>query len=150
MHLDLAVAPRRQAETAFFADDGEAEAASDGIPRVRLEGLTEFELATLGGLLAGSFEPRLALDGDCPEDIVSECDPGLTRALAALAGPDLSALAIRWGHALADASPATPTRERLESALAVLRELASTAMARRHALLYTQELDQAFDDPDLD
>lgn len=141
MHLDLAVAPRAQAEAAFFDDQAHDGGETDSIPRIRLEGLTEFELAALGALLKGSYEPRLALDGEYPEDVVSECDPSLTQTLAQTAPGALAALAQEWFDCLAGISPAGPSLQRLTSALEALLELALTAITRRHALLYTQQLD---------
>lgn len=148
MHLDLAVAPRKAAEAAFFDDAGDG--GDDGIPRVRLENLSEFELAHLAIALTGSFEPRLALDGDCPEDIVSEADPAFVATLAALPADQRLALLTAWAAALdaAGSLPADP--ERLPTALAALQELAALAAERRHSLLYTQAMDDYPLDPDLD
>lgn len=148
MHLDLVVAHRKAAEAAFF-DDQEAPEGDD-IPRISLEGFSEFELAHLAILLTGQFEPRLALDGDYPEDIVSEADPALTPALAALTDLDAVPLLARWHAALGGEGATTPDPARLATALDTLRELASLAIARRHVLLYTQSLDEHILDPDLD
>lgn len=146
MHLDLAVAPRKSAEAAFFDDGGD----EDGIPRIRLEGLSEFELAHLAFQLIGQFEPRLALDGDCPEDIVSEADPRFVAALAALPADQGPSLLAGWAAALhtAGSPPADP--DRLPTALSALQELSAVAASRRHSLLYTQGLDDYALDPDLD
>lgn len=146
MHLDLAVAPRKAAEAAFFGEDG----AEDDIPRIRLEGLSELELAHLAIQLAGHFEPRLALDGDCPEDIVSEADPRFVAALAKLPSARRTSLLADWAAALeaADSLPTDP--DRLPTALQALEELAAIAVRRRHGLLYTQSLDDYSLDPDLD
>lgn len=146
MHLDLAIAPRKSAEAAFF----EGFEAEDEIPRIRLEGLSEFELAHLAIALTGRFEPRLALDGDCPEDIVSEADPDFVRALAALSADRYRPLLDDWRAALAAAGSLPADPERLPSALAALQELAVLAEKRRHNLLYTQSLDDYLLDPDLD
>jgi hypothetical protein len=146
MHLDLAVATRKSAEAAFF-DDGEGE---DDIPRVRLEGLSEFELAHLAIQLTGQFEPRLALDGDCPEDIVSEADPRFVAALAALSADQRPTLVARWAAALEATGDLPADPDRLPTALAALQELAALATIRRHSLLYTQSLDGYTLDPELD
>jgi len=146
MHLDLAVAPRKSAEAAFFDDGGD----EDDIPRIRLEGLSEFELAHLAIQLTGQFEPRLALDSDYPEDIVSEADPRFVAALAALSADQVPGLLATWTAALkaAGSLPADPHRP--STALAALQELAALASERRHSLLYTQGLDDGSFDPDLD
>ncbi|MBL8438771.1 MAG: hypothetical protein JNM61_11280 [Zoogloeaceae bacterium] len=145
MHLDLAVAPRRAAEAAFF-DDGAGE-GDDGIPRVRLEDISELALAQLSVVLTGGYEPRAVLDADHPDDIVSEADSRFVKALAALDGAGRDALLQRWRAALdhMGALPAEPTRP--ATALAVLHELAGLAAQHRHALLYTQHIDG--EDPDL-
>jgi hypothetical protein len=148
MHLDLAVAPRQAAEAAFFAD-GEAE-SDDDIPRIRLEGLSEFELAHLAMALVGQFEPRLALDGDCPEDIVSEADPRFVAALAALSPDRIPALLAAWAAALEAAASLPADPRRLPTAITALQELAALAARRRHGLLYTQSLDDYSLDPELD
>lgn len=147
MHLDLAVAPHKAAEAAFFATDDDAP---DAIPRIRLEGLTEFELAHLAIVLVQQFEPRLALDGDCPEDIVSEADPLFVRALAAQPPDALPPLAAQWEQALQATGDAIPDRSRLETALVALTELSVLATQRRHALLYTQQLENYPLAPELD
>lgn len=146
MHLDLAVAPRKSAEAAFF-DDGGGE---DDIPRIRLDAFSEFELAHLAIALTGQFEPRLALDGDHPDDIVSEADPRFVAALAALPAAEAPPRLAAWTAALeaAGALPADP--ERLPTALAALQELAALAVSRRHSLLYTQSVDDESFDPELD
>jgi len=146
MHLDLAVAPRKAAEAAFFGEDD----AEDDIPRIRLEGLSEFELAHLAILLAGDFEPRLALDGDCPEDIVSEADPRFVAALAKLPADRRTSLLADWAAVLAAAGSLPTDPDRLPTALQALEELAVIAVRRRHSLLYTQSLDDYSLDPDLD
>jgi hypothetical protein len=146
MHLDLAVAPRKSAEAAFF-DDDEGE---DDIPRIRLEGLSEFELAHLAIQLTGQFEPRLALDGDCPEDIVSEADPRFVAALGALPAGENAALIAQWAATLKAAGTVLAGPDRLPTALETLQELAALAIKRRHSLLYTQTLDGYALDPDLD
>jgi hypothetical protein len=146
MHLDLAVASRKSAEAAFF-DDGSSE---DDIPRIRLENLSEFELAHLAIALVDQFEPRLALDADHPEDIVSEADPRFVAALATLPAEPQAALLARWASPLqaAGALPADP--DRLPTALVALQELAALAVQRRHSLLYTQSIgeDPLASDPD--
>ena len=146
MHLDLAVAPRKSVEAAFFGED-EAE---DGIPRIRLEGLSEFELAHLAIALVGQFEPRLALDGDCPEDIVSEADPRFVAALAALSADQSQVLLARWVSILETTGSLPADPDRLPTALTALHELAVTAADRRQSLLYTQSLDDYAPDPELD
>ena len=147
MHLDLAVAPHKAAEAAFFATDDDTP---DEIPRIRLEGLSEFELAHLAIVLVKQFEPRLALDGDCPEDIVSEADPLFVRTLAAQPPEALPTLTAEWQQALRATGDAIPDRPRLESALEAITELAVLAHQRRHALLYTQQLANYPLDPELD
>ena len=146
MHLDLAVAPRKSAEAAFF-DQGDSE---DDIPRIRLEGLSEFELAHLAIQLAGQFEPRLALDADCPEDIVSEADPRFVAALAALAADHRTATVAAWAATLEAIGSLPAAPDRLPTALEALQELAILAAQRRHSLLYTQSLDDYPLDPEFD
>ena len=146
MHLDLAVAPRKAAEAAFF-DDGGSE---DGIPRIRLDGLSEFELAHLAILVTGQFEPHLALDGDCPEDIVSEADPRFVTALAALAADQRPATVAAWAASLEATGSLPADTDRLPTALEALQELAILAAQRRHSLLYTQSLDDHPFDSELD
>lgn len=146
MHLDLAVAPRRAAEAAFF-DDGASD-GDDDIPRIRLEDLSEFELAQLAMLLIGSYEPRTVLDADHPDDIVSEADPRLVQALAALDGAALARLGQTWQEVLAQNDALPAAADRPATALAALHDLARLATDRRHTLLYTQHIDG--EDPTLD
>ena len=93
--LDIAIAARRDAERAFF-DDGSDTDGDDGIARVRIEGLSDFELAHLGMLLAGGYTQRLVLDGDSADEIVTEMDPKLVAALAGLGEDALGDAASRW------------------------------------------------------
>ena len=129
--LDIALAAHKHAERAFFeTDDG----AADDIPRLRLPGLSDFELAHLGMLIAGGYNPRLVLDADDENDIVTEIDAQLVRALAVLAEADQPALAARWQHAAGHPFA-------LDDALAALCDFARRARADRLPMLYAQGCD---------
>jgi hypothetical protein len=138
LHLDIAVAPRRLAEAAFFESD--ATPAGDELPRARIDGVSEYELTVLARVLDRRFEPSLAVDSELPEDIISELDPRFVAALAATDQAIDALTAERWRAALADASPGV-TSDRLAQILAALREFAQLSVARHHALLYTQCMD---------
>jgi hypothetical protein len=137
--LDIAIARRKDAERAFFESDDDAD---DGIPRLQLAGLSDFELAHLGMLLTGAYEPALVLDGDAPDEIVTAMDPRLVDALAAEDAARLPALAARW-------QAASGHPEALLPALTELHDFACRARADGLALLYAQGSDlpeDGFDD----
>ena len=140
--LDIAIAARRDAERAFF-DDGSDTDGDDGIARVRLEGLSDFELAHLGMLLAGGYTPRLVLDGDSADEIVTEMDPKLVAALGGLGEDALGDAASRW-------QAAAGTERGLAEALATLREFARQARAAGLPVLYAQGSDLPDEEEDED
>lgn len=135
--LDIALARRKDAERAFF-EYTDGDDSDDDIPRLQLGGLSDFELAHLGMLLAGGYAPALVLDGDTPDEIVTEMDPRLVDALAALEAAALGGLAARWQAASGQAMP-------LDEALAALHDFAQRARAGGLAVLYAQGSDQAED-----
>jgi len=126
--LDLAIAARHEVEQAFF--EGEDAEVEDDIPRLRLQPMSEFELAHLGMLLCDGFEPQLVLDGEAPDEVITACDPRLVAELASRPEAQLAPLAQRWQEAsgVDDAM----------AALARLHAFARQAQALGKPLLYAQ------------
>lgn len=132
MWLDFAIASKQDAERAFF-DFDDIEAV-DEIARLQLTDLSDFEMAHLGMLLCGGYDPELVLDGDDPDEIITACDPKLVRALAALHDDQLAKLASRWheNSGIKDA----------DANLRALQRFAVKAASQGLPLLYAQGSDQ--------
>ncbi len=132
--LDLAIAARHQAEQAFFEDEDDEAVVEDDIPRLRLEPMSEFELAHLGMLLCDGFEPQLVLDGEAPDEVITACDARLVAALANRPEDELAALARRWQAACGV--------DHAEAALVRLHALARQTQVLGKPLLYAQGSDR--------